>query len=56
VDIQTHTGYKYFLAFIDDYSHYIKNYLLKHKTEIFEKFQIYKVEVENKLSTKTKVL
>lgn len=31
MDTQTHTRYNFFLTFIDDYSHYTKFYLLKHK-------------------------
>ncbi len=37
-DVDKHIGYKYFLTFIDDYSHYTKVYLLKHKVEVIEKF------------------
>jgi hypothetical protein len=38
MDEHTHTKYKYILGFIDDYSHYTKVYLLKHKYAIFETF------------------
>ena len=38
-------GYEYFITFIDDYSRYI--YLMRHKSEAFEKFKEFKAEVEN---------
>jgi negative regulator of sigma E activity len=50
----TQTRYKYFLVFIDDHSHHTKFYLLKHKYENFETFQIYKLEVENQFNKKLK--
>ena len=40
-------GYEYFITFIDDYSSYEYIYLMRHKSEAFEKFKEYKVEVEN---------
>ena len=39
-------GYEYFITFIDDYSRYENVYLIRHKSEAFEKFQEYKVEAE----------
>ena len=40
-------GYKYFITFIDDYSRYGYIYLMRHKSEAFEKFKEIKAEVEN---------
>ena len=40
-------GYEYFIAFIDDYSRYGYNYLMCHKSEVFEKFKEFKAKVEN---------
>ena len=39
-------GYEYFITFIDDYSRYRYIYLMRHKSEAFEKFKEYKTEVE----------
>ena len=40
-------GYEYFVTFIDDYSRYRYIYLMRHKSEAFEKFKEFKAEVEN---------
>ena len=40
-------GYEYFITFTDDYSRYGYIYLMRHKSEAFEKFKEYKAEVEN---------
>lgn len=34
-------GYNYFVTFIDDYTHFVVVYLLKNKSEVFEKFKAY---------------
>nr|GEU38748.1 zinc finger, CCHC-type [Tanacetum cinerariifolium] len=47
---------KYFSTFIDDYSRYCYVYLLHSKDEVFEKFKIYKNEVELKCDTRIKCL
>ena len=52
----TRGGNKYFLTFIDDYSKYAYTYLLKSKDEVFEKFLIFKAEVETQQNRKIKVL
>ena len=46
----------YFITFIDDYSRYGYVYLLKHKSEGFDAFKIFKTEVENQLNKTIKVL
>ena len=40
-------GYEYFITFTDDYSRYRYIYMMRHKSEAFEKFKEFKVEVEN---------
>ena len=40
-------GYRYFLTFTDDLSRYGYIYLMKHKSETFEKFKEFWSEVEN---------
>ena len=46
----------YFITFIDDYSRYGYVYLLKHKSEGFDAFKVFKAEVENQLNKKIKIL
>ena len=50
----TRGGNTYYITFIDDCSRYTKVYLLKHKDEAFDKFLVYKTEVENQLGKKIK--
>ena len=38
MSIETHGGYHCFLTFTDDLSRYVYIYLMKHKSETFEKF------------------
>ena len=47
--------YRYFLTFIDDLSRYEYIYLMKHKSETFEKFKEFQSEVENHRKKKKKV-
>ena len=54
--ISTHGGSRYFVTFIDDFSKYCYAYLIKTKDEVFNKFKIYKTEVENQLEKKIKIL
>ena len=53
---QARNGFSYFLTFTDDHSRYGHVYLLKYKSEVFEKFKEYKSEVENQLGQSIKVL
>ncbi|WRX11053.1 Integrase [Theobroma cacao] len=39
-------GYSYFITFTDDHSHYGYVYLMKYKSESFDKFKEYRAEVE----------
>src|SRR5215216_2253650 len=47
--------YRYFLTFTDDLSRYGYIYLMKHKSETFEKFKQFQSEVENHRNKKIKV-
>ena len=46
-------GYQYFVTFTGDLSRYGYIYLMRHKSETFEKFKEFQNEVENQLG-KTK--
>ena len=56
MSIHARGGYSYFVTFTDDFSRYGHVYLMKHKSEVFEKFVEYKNEVENQLSRHIKTL
>ena len=56
INIKTRGGYEYFISFIDDYSRYNHVYLIHHKSDSFENFKEYKVEVENELGKTIKIL
>ena len=49
-------GFQYFITFTDDLSRYGYVYLMKHKSESFEKFKIFKNEVQNQLGKNIKTL
>nr|GEW93121.1 hypothetical protein [Tanacetum cinerariifolium] len=49
-------GASYFITFTDDYSCFSYVYLLKHKREVFERFKVFKNEVENQLEKTIKAL
>lgn len=51
--VQSQSGKRYFLSFIDDYSKYSKIYVIERKNEVFSKFKDYVKEVEN-FTNKTK--
>ncbi|MCQ7056702.1 transposase family protein, partial [Clostridioides difficile] len=46
MSIQARGGFEYFVTFIDDYSRYGYIYLLRRKSECFEKFKEYRADVE----------
>jgi hypothetical protein len=52
----TRNGDRYFITFTDDYNIYGYIYLMRHKSESFEKFKEYKTEIENQLNKSIKVL
>ena len=49
MSIQARGGYEYFITFTNDYSRYGYVYLMKRKSETFEKFKKFRAEVENQL-------
>ena len=49
ISTQAKGGYEYFITFIDDSSRYGYVYLMRWKSEAFEMFKEFRVEVENQL-------
>lgn len=47
----THDGKRYYVSFIDHYSHFAICYLLSHKSEVLEKFKKYYSHVKTKFGT-----
>ena len=47
MSVEDRGGYRYFLTFTDDLSRYGYVYLMKHKSETFEKFKEFQSEEEN---------
>ena len=56
MSVEARDGYRYFLTFTDDLSRYGYIYLMKHKSETFEKFKEFQSEVENHRDKKIKFL
>ena len=56
MSVEAYGGYHYFLTFTDDLSRYGYIYLMKHKSETFEKFKEFQSEVENHHNKKIKFL
>ena len=56
MSVDARDGYRYFLSFTDDLSRYGYVYLMKHKSETFEKFKEFQSEVENHHDKKMKFL
>ena len=56
MSVKAHGKYCYFLNFTDDLSRYGYIYLMKHKSETFEKFKEFQSEVENHCNKKIKFL
>lgn len=50
------SGGEYFLTFIDDKTHYVWIYILKHKSEVFQKFLEWKALVEKSTGKQLKTL
>ena len=55
MSVKAHGKYRYFLNFTDDLSRYGYIYLMKHKSETFERFKEFQSEVENHCNKKNKV-
>jgi transposase InsO family protein len=49
-------GFQYFITFTDDFSRYGYIYLMRHKSESFEKFKEFYNEVQNQLDKTIKFL
>ncbi|KAL0420412.1 UNVERIFIED_CONTAM: hypothetical protein Slati_3064100, partial [Sesamum latifolium] len=49
-------GYSYFVTFTNDHSRYGYVYLMRYKSEAFERFKEYRLEVENQIGHKIKAL
>ena len=56
MSVEARGGYRYFLTFTDDLSRYVYIYLMKHKSETFERFKEFQSEVENHHHKKIKFL
>ena len=56
MSIQARGGYEYFITFTDDYPRFGYVYLMKRKSEPFEKFKEFKTEVENQLGKHIKAI
>jgi len=56
LNIPARGGFQYFITFTDDFSRYGYVYLMKHKSESFEKFKEFKNEVQNQLGKNIKTL
>ncbi|KAL0445260.1 UNVERIFIED_CONTAM: Transposon Ty1-BL Gag-Pol polyprotein [Sesamum latifolium] len=56
LNTQARGGYSYFVTFIDDYSRYRYVYLMRYKSEAFDRFKEYRLEVENQNGRKIKAL
>ena len=53
---QARGGYSYFITFTDDLSRFGYVYLMKHKSEAFDKFKEYQSMVEKQIEKSIKVL
>ena len=53
---QAKGGYEYFITFTNDYLRYGYVYLMRWKSEAFEKFKEFRAEVENQLGKRIKVI
>ena len=53
---QAKGGHKYFITFTNDYSRFDYMYLMKQKSEAFEKFKEFRDEVENQLGKHIKAI
>ena len=56
MSVDAHGGYRYFLTFTGELSRYGYIYLMKHKSETFQKFKQFQSEVENHHNKKIKFL
>jgi hypothetical protein len=54
--VRTVNDFDSFITFTDDYSRYGYIYPIKERSEVLDKFKIFKVEVENQLNKKIKIV
>jgi transposase InsO family protein len=54
--VQSHDGYRYWITFIDDHTHFRAVMKLKRKSDAFDAFKIFKAFAENALNAKIKAL
>ena len=54
--VEAKGGYSYFITFTDDFSRYGYVYLMRHKSEAFDKFKEFRNEVQNMLGKSIKAL
>ena len=52
----SHEHYKYFVTFIDDFTHFTWVYFLQSKSEVFSVFKVFLALIETQFSTKIKIL
>ena len=52
----SHSGKKYFITFIDNYTHKAHVYFLSAKSEVFKKFKEFKVSMENDIKRQIGIL
>ena len=55
VETVTHEGFKYFITFIDDFSHHLVVYPMKNKSDALKKFKEYLTMVEQQTDSKLKI-
>ena len=56
MSVHARGGFIYIITFTDDFSHYEYLYLMKYKSEAFEKFKEFRTEVEKQLGRSIKTL
>ena len=56
INIRAYDGYEYFIIFTDDHTRYGHVYLMRHKSDSFEKFKKYRTEVEKQLGKPIKAI
>ena len=56
INVHARRGFLYFITFTNDFSRYRYVYLMRHKSESFEKFKEFKNEVQNQLGKSIKAL
>ena len=54
-DVQARGSYSYFITFTNDLSRYGYVYLMKHKSEAFEKFKEFRYKVEKQTGKPVKI-